>query len=148
MKTLQVEENETMRLDKFIATKCEDLSRTRLQKLIEDEKISVNGKTAKASLKVKKDDVIEIEEVEVKVTELKPQDIPLDIIYEDNDIIVVNKPKGLVVHPANGNPDGTLVNAIMNICKDSLSGIGGELRPGIVHRLDKDTSRINYCCKK
>ncbi len=146
MRTLQVEENETMRLDKLIATKCEDLSRTMIQKLIEDEKVSVNGKTAKASLKVKKGDVIEIEEVEVKEIALKPQDIPLDIIYEDNDIIVVNKPKGLVVHPANGNPDGTLVNAIMNICKDSLSGIGGELRPGIVHRLDKDTSRINYNC--
>ena len=121
MRTLQVEENETMRLDKLIATKCEDLSRTMIQKLIEDEKVSVNGKTAKASLKVKKGDVIEIEEVEVKEIALKPQDIPLDIIYEDNDIIVVNKPKGLVVHPANGNPDGTLVNAIMNICKDSLS---------------------------
>ncbi len=102
----------------------------------------------KASLKVKKADVVEIEEVEVKQTELKPQEIPLDIVYEDSDIVVVNKPKGLVVHPANGNPDGTLVNAIMNICKDSLSGIGGELRPGIVHRLDKDTSRTNYDCKK
>ena len=146
MRTLQVEENETMRLDKLIATKCEDLSRTMIQKLIEDEKVKKKKKTAKASLKVKKGDVIEIEEVEVKEIALKPQDIPLDIIYEDNDIIVVNKPKGLVVHPANGNPDGTLVNAIMNICKDSLSGIGGELRPGIVHRLDKDTSRINYNC--
>ena len=101
----------------------------------------------KASLKVKNQDVVEIEEVEVKQTELKPQDIPLDIIYEDNDIIVVNKQKGLVVHPANGNPDGTLVNAIMNICKDSLSGIGGELRPGIVHRLDKDTSGLIIIAK-
>lgn len=146
MRTIQVEESETMRLDKLIATKCEDLSRTRLQKLIEEEKIFVNGKSAKASLKVKKGDIIEIEEIEVKETTLEPQDIPLEIIYEDNDIIVINKPKGLVVHPANGNPDGTLVNAIMNICKGSLSGIGGELRPGIVHRLDKDTSRINYCC--
>ncbi len=146
MRTIVVEENEAMRLDKFIAIKCEDLSRTRLQKLMEEEKVCVNEKFAKPSLKVKKGDVIKIEEIEVKSTELKPQDIPLDIIYEDNDIIVVNKQKGLVVHPANGNPDGTLVNAIMNICKDSLSGIGGELRPGIVHRLDKDTSRINYNC--
>lgn len=102
----------------------------------------------KSSVKVKQGDIVEIEDIEVKETELKPQEIPLDIIYEDIDIIVVNKPKGLVVHPANGNPDGTLVNAIMNICKDSLSGIGGELRPGIVHRLDKDTSRVNYNCKK
>lgn len=102
----------------------------------------------KASLKVKSGDIVEIEEVEVKKTKLQPQDIPVEIIYEDHDIIVVNKPKGLVVHPANGNPDGTLVNAIMNICQNSLSGIGGELRPGIVHRLDKDTSRINHHCQK
>ena len=77
---------------------------------------------------------------EAKEINLKAQDIPLNVIYEDNDIIVINKPKGMVVHPANGNPDGTLVNAVMNKCKDSLSGIGGEIRPGIVHRLDKDTS--------
>lgn len=102
----------------------------------------------KASLKVKLGDIIKIEEIEVKEISLRAQDIPLDIIYEDKDIIVVNKPKGLVVHPANGNPDGTLVNAIMNICKTSLSGIGGELRPGIVHRLDKDTSRTYYDCEK
>lgn len=101
----------------------------------------------KSSTKVKQGDIVEIEEVEAKEIELKPQDIPLDIIYEDNDIIVVNKQKGLVVHPANGNPDGTLVNAIMNICKDSLSGIGGEIRPGIVHRLDKDTSGLIIIAK-
>lgn len=147
MRTILVEENENIRLDKLIATKCEDLSRTRLQKLIEEEKICVNEKPAKASLKVKKGDVITIEDMEVRETKLKPQDIPLDIIYEDDDIIVVNKQKGLVVHPANGNPDGTLVNAIMNICKDSLSGIGGELRPGIVHRLDKDTSGLIIIAK-
>ena len=101
----------------------------------------------KSSLKVKQGDIVEIEEVEAKEIELKPQDIPLDIVYEDSDIIVVNKQKGLVVHPANGNPDGTLVNAIMNICKDSLSGIGGEIRPGIVHRLDKDTSGLIIIAK-
>lgn len=101
----------------------------------------------KSSVKVKQGDIVEIEEVEAKEIELKPQDIPLDIIYEDSDIIVVNKQKGLVVHPANGNPDGTLVNAIMNICKDSLSGIGGEIRPGIVHRLDKDTSGLIIIAK-
>ena len=101
----------------------------------------------KSSVKVKQGDTVEIEEIEAKEIELKPQDIPLDIIYEDNDIIVVNKQKGLVVHPANGNPDGTLVNAIMSICKDSLSGIGGEIRPGIVHRLDKDTSGLIIIAK-
>lgn len=104
-------------------------------------------KHGKSSLKVKQGDIVEIEEVEAKEIELKPQDIPLDIVYEDSDIIVVNKQKGLVVHPANGNPDGTLVNAIMNICKDSLSGIGGEIRPGIVHRLDKDTSGLIIIAK-
>lgn len=140
--------NENIRLDKWIALECEELSRNRLQKLIEEKKIYINGKCAKASTKVNLGDVVEIEEVPVRKTSLQAQDIPVEIIYEDSDIIVVNKPKGMVVHPANGNPDGTLVNAIMNICKDSLSGIGGELRPGIVHRLDKDTSRINYHCQK
>lgn len=147
LKKIEVEEN-GIRLDKFISIKCTDLSRTMIQKLIEDEKIHVNGNCGKSSLKVKQGDIVEIQDIEIKETKLKPQEIPIDIVYEDTDIIVVNKPKGLVVHPANGNPDGTLVNAIMNICKDSLSGIGGELRPGIVHRLDKDTSRINYNSKK
>lgn len=101
----------------------------------------------KASLKVKPGDKIEIADMEVKQISLKAQEIPLDIIYEDKDIIVVDKPKGLVVHPANGNPDGTLVNAVMSICKDSLSGIGGEIRPGIVHRLDKDTSGVIVIAK-
>ncbi len=148
MKKIEVMKNENIRLDKWIALECEELSRNRLQKLIEEKKIYINGKCAKASTKVNLGDVVEIEEVPVRKTSLQAQDIPVEIIYEDSDIIVVNKPKGMVVHPANGNPDGTLVNAIMNICKDSLSGIGGELRPGIVHRLDKDTSRINYHCQK
>ncbi len=145
MKKFQVEaEYVNLRLDKAIAKKYEEISRTTIQRLLEKEKILVNGKKEKASYKVSVGDNIEIEEEEPKEISLKAQDIPLDIIYEDNDIIVVNKPKGMVVHPANGNPDGTLVNAVMAICKDSLSGIGGEIRPGIVHRLDKDTSRFNY----
>ena len=111
-----------------------------IQRLINDGKIIVNGKKIKASYKVQNGDKIKIEEEKPKEIELKAQNIPLEVLYEDNDIIVVNKPKGMVVHPANGNPDGTLVNAIMAICKDSLSGIGGEIRPGIVHRLDKNTS--------
>ncbi len=145
--TVPMEYN-NVRLDKVIASKYEDLSRTTIQRLIEDKKVLVNGKNEKVSYKVLQGDIIEIEEEKPKEISLEAQDIPLDIIYEDNDIIVVNKKKGMVVHPANGNPDGTLVNAIMAICKDSLSGIGGEIRPGIVHRLDKDTSRINNYSKK
>ena len=117
------------RLDKVISILDTQMSRVMIQRLIEGNKIKVNGKEKKASYKVQDGDEIIIEEIQVKQVDLKPQDIPIDVIYEDSDIIVVNKPKGLVVHPANGNPDGTLVNAIMNICKDSLSGIGGEIRP-------------------
>ena len=115
--------------------------------MLEDGNILVNDVIKKSSYKVKKGDVIKIEIPEPKESKIEAQDIPIEIVYEDNDIIVVNKPKGLVVHPANGNEDGTLVNAIMNICKDSLSGIGGELRPGIVHRLDKDTSGVLIVAK-
>ncbi len=136
-----------LRLDKALATKFQNLSRTNIQRLIEDEKVLVNNKAQKASYKVSVGDNIQIYEDEPKQIDLKPQNIPLDIIYEDDDIIVVNKQKGLVVHPANGNLDGTLVNAIMAICKDSLSGIGGEIRPGIVHRLDKDTSGLIIIAK-
>ena len=136
-----------LRLDKAIALKFTDLSRTNIQRLIEEEKVYVNGKKVKASYKVECGDKVQLEEIEAKEISLQPQEIPLDIIYEDSDIIVINKQKGLVVHPANGNPDGTLVNAIMNICKDSLSGIGGEIRPGIVHRLDKDTSGLIIVAK-
>lgn len=138
---------EKIRLDSYIAKQNLDLSRSMIQKLLEEEKIIVNGKQAKASYKVQEGDYIKIEIDIPKEVKLEAQDIPIDIIYEDDDIIVVNKPKGLVIHPANGNPDGTLVNAIMALCKDSLSGIGGELRPGIVHRLDKDTSGLLIVAK-
>ena len=134
------EENVGKRIDSFIPMVQEDISRSMVQKLIEQKNIKVNGKETKHSYKLKLNDEIEIFVPEAKEIDLKAQDIPLNVIYEDNDIIVINKPKGMVVHPANGNPDGTLVNAVMNKCKDSLSGIGGEIRPGIVHRLDKDTS--------
>ena len=133
-------ENEGIRLDKAISQLDKDISRMLIQKLIENEKVFVNGKKEKASYKVKKDDTITIEIDEPKEVDLKAQEIPLNIIYEDNDIVVINKEKGMVVHPGNGNLDGTLVNAVMAHCKDSLSGIGGEIRPGIVHRIDKDTS--------
>lgn len=136
------------RLDAYVSNlENIEMTRTAVQRLIEQEKILVNGKKQKVSYKVLDGDVITIEEVQPQEIELKAQDIPVEIVYEDNDIIVVNKPKGMVVHPANGNPDGTLVNAIMAICKDSLSGIGGEIRPGIVHRLDKDTSGLLIVAK-
>lgn len=134
------------RIDVYLAENTE-FSRANIQRLIENEKILVNRKKAKVSYKIQENDEISIEEEKPKEVSLKPQDIPVDVLYEDDDIIVVNKPKGMVVHPANGNPDGTLVNAIMAICKDSLSGIGGEIRPGIVHRLDKDTSGVIIVAK-
>ena len=140
-------ENSGKRIDSYLSNNNENLSRNAIQRLIDEEKIKVNNKKTKSSYKVEQGDEISLEEVPAKEIELKAQDIPLEVIYEDNDIIVINKPKGLVVHPANGNLDGTLVNAIMAICKDSLSGIGGEIRPGIVHRLDKDTSGILVVAK-
>ena len=141
------EVNEKIRLDAYISKQMQDLSRSMIQKLLEGNKINVNGKTEKPAYKVQNGDIIEINIEEPKEVKIEAQDIPLDIIYEDEDILVVNKQKGLVVHPANGNPDGTLVNAVMAHCKDSLSGIGGELRPGIVHRLDKDTSGLLIIAK-
>lgn len=143
---IKVNDESKKRIDAYLADKT-DYSRVTIQRLIDEKKITVNGKNIKASYKVQLDDDIEIEEVEAKEISLKAQDIPVDVLYEDNDIIVINKPKGMVVHPANGNPDGTLVNAVMAICKDSLSGIGGEIRPGIVHRLDKDTSGVIIVAK-
>lgn len=140
-------EEENQRIDSYLSKQKDGLSRVAVQRLIHEEKILVNGKKTKASYKIQESDTITVEEEKPKEVELKAQNIPIEIIYEDNDIIVVNKPKGMVVHPANGNWDGTLVNAIMAICKDSLSGIGGEIRPGIVHRIDKDTSGILMIAK-
>ena len=141
------QEEKGKRLDAYIPSVDLDITRTSAQRLIEDGNILVNGKNAKVSYKIQENDKISVEIPEPKQIELKAQNIPIEIIYEDSDIIVVNKPKGMVVHPANGNPDGTLVNAIMAICKDSLSGIGGEIRPGIVHRIDKDTSGLLIVAK-
>ena len=135
------------RLDKAISIKDNNLSRAQVQRLIDENNILVNGKIAKASYKVNTGDIITISYEEPKEVEIKEENIPLDIIYEDNDILAINKQKGLVVHPGNGNPDGTLVNAIMYHCKDSLSGIGGVVRPGIVHRIDKDTSGLLIIAK-
>ena len=148
MEEFIVDEKSTgKRLDSYLSECSDRLSRTMIKKIIDTDGVCVNGKIEKASYKVQLNDKVKIEIPEPKETTIKSQDIKLEIIYEDNDIIVVNKPKGLVVHPANGNPDGTLVNAIMAICKENLSGIGGEIRPGIVHRLDKDTSGLIIVAK-
>lgn len=141
------EEKANIRIDKAITMIDDTLSRVTIQRLIDEGNILVNGKKTKASYKTKNGDGITIKKEEPKKLDIIAQDIPIDVLYEDEDIIVVNKPKGIVVHPANGNPDGTLVNAIMNLCGDSLSGIGGEIRPGIIHRLDKDTSGVLIVAK-
>ena len=140
------EENVGARLDSFVAA-VSDLSRSAAQKLIESGDITVSGATVSKKYAVKLGDVIEIIKPEPETCEALPEDIPLDIIYEDKDILVINKPSGMVVHPAPGNYTGTLVNALLYHCKDSLSGIGGVMRPGIVHRIDKDTSGLLVVAK-
>ena len=129
------------RLDKVLVEFLSDKSRTYISKLIEDGNVSVNDKQAKASMKVKAGDTIAVDIPEVKPLEISAENIPLNVIYEDNDILIIDKPQGMVVHPSNGHNEGTLVNAILNHC-DSLSGINGVARPGIVHRIDKDTSGL------
>lgn len=142
------EASEKERIDKIIAKLEEDMSRATVQRMIENGEILVNGKKVKTSYKTNIGDIITIEEKKIEEIAMKPQDIPIDIVYEDDDLLVVNKAKGMVVHPGNGNPDGTLANAVMAKCKESLSGIGGKIRPGIVHRIDKDTSRFSNDSKK
>ena len=139
MEELIVKEGNNSRIDIYLA-KQKEVSRETIKRWIEEKNVLVNGKATKPSYKVQENDIILVKPEEIKEISLEAQDIPIEVLYEDDDILVVNKPKGMVVHPANGNPDGTLVNAVMAMCKDSLSGIGGENRPGIVHRLDKDTS--------
>lgn len=147
MKKEYIVKNDGVRLDKAITELDSDLSRMMAQKLIENNKVVVNGKKEKASYKVRENDCIIIELENPKESKLEAEEIPLNVIYEDNDIIIINKEKGMVVHPGNGNQNGTLANAIMARCKDSLSGIGGEIRPGIVHRIDKDTSGVIIIAK-
>jgi len=141
-----VEEESGERLDVYIADQIEDLSRSFISKLIKKGLILVNGEVKKPKYIVKKGDLIQVDIPERKDLEPYPEDIPLDIIYEDDDIIVVNKPKGMVVHPAPGSPNKTLVNALLNYTND-LSDINGKIRPGIVHRLDKDTSGVLVVAK-
>lgn len=135
------------RIDKFLAEVMADYSRSFLQKQFKEGNITVNGKPAKASLKVGEEDEIVVFLPENQEPDIEPEDIPLDILYEDDQLLVVNKPKGMVVHPSAGHYSGTLVNALMNHCKDQLSGINGVLRPGIVHRIDMDTTGALVVCK-
>ncbi|RYD24393.1 MAG: RluA family pseudouridine synthase [Verrucomicrobiaceae bacterium] len=137
---ITVEDNKGERVDAFLAARLPDLSRSRIQTLIREQYIQVNGKPAKPRDSVKAGDHITVVLPEAVPLDNAPQDIPLDILFEDDDLVVINKASGMVVHPAPGNPDGTLVNALLHHCKGKLSGIGGVERPGIVHRLDKDTS--------
>ena len=147
MKYIVQKNEQGIRIDKYIRNKDEKISRASIQRRIEEGGILVNNAVVKVSYKVMEKDLITVEEEVAKEVEIKAESIPLDIVYEDNDIIVINKQKGLVVHPGNGNSDGTLVNAIMAHCKGSLSGIGGKIRPGIVHRIDKNTSGLLIVAK-
>ena len=135
------------RIDALLPHIVPDLTRSAVQKLIEDGAVTVNGLPVKKNYRAAAGDEISISLPEPEETELLPQNIPLDVVYEDGDVIVVNKPRGMVVHPAPGHPDGTLVNALLWQCGDSLSGIGGEKRPGIVHRIDMDTSGLIIAAK-
>ena len=135
------------RIDALLAQNVPELTRSAAQRLLEAGAVSVDGRVVKKNHKCSAGERIELILPETQETELRPQDIPLDIVYEDEDVVVVNKPRGMVVHPAPGHPDATLVNALMYHCGDSLSGIGGEKRPGIVHRIDKDTSGLLIAAK-
>ena len=139
-------ENDFLRIDKFLANELKEFTRSQLQMMIEEGLVFVNGKVIKSNYKLKINDEIIVQIKEPELSDIEPQDIPLDIIYEDQDIIVINKPSGMVVHPALGNYTNTLVNALLYHCKD-LSGINGKIRAGIVHRIDKDTSGLLVACK-
>ena len=142
------EEQNAKRVDHFIVEELPLFSRTKINKLIKEGGLFVNGKPIdESSKKVNFGDQVELVVPEAITTDIKPQKIPIDIVYEDDDLLVVNKPIGMVVHPGAGNPDGTLVNALLHHCKGNLSGINGELRPGIVHRIDKDTSGLLVVAK-
>ncbi|SHJ57714.1 RluA family pseudouridine synthase [Tepidibacter formicigenes] len=142
-----LEEDEGNRLDVFLSNELGEMSRSYIQKLIKEGNVFVNNNKEKPRYLVKEDDKIKINIPEPKVLEVLPEDIPIDIVYEDDDVLVVNKPQGMVVHPAPGNYTGTLVNAILYHCKDNLSSINGVIRPGIVHRIDKDTSGLLMVAK-
>ena len=145
--TFTYNSTEKKRLDSYLTEVFADMSRSHIAGLIKEGKITVNGKNVKTGYSLQPGDIIEAEEEEPEDAAAVPEDIPLDIVYEDDDVIVVNKPKGMVVHPAAGHASGTLVNALLFHCRDSLSGINGVLRPGIVHRIDMDTTGLVIACK-
>ncbi len=144
---LVLEEEEGDRLDVYLSEQLGDMSRSYIQKIIKDKKVKVNNKEQKSKYLVKEDDNIVIEIPSPKILEVIQENIPIDIVYEDDDLLIVNKPQNMVVHPAPGNYTGTLVNAILYHCKDKLSSINGVIRPGIVHRIDKDTSGLLMIAK-
>lgn len=135
------------RIDKYLSLACENISRSYLQKLVKSETVLVNQRAVKSNYKVAAGDMIDLEIPEAVEPEIEPEQMDLDILYEDSDIIIINKPKGMVVHPAAGHYTGTLVNGLMDHCRDNLSGINGVLRPGIVHRIDMDTTGVLIVCK-
>ena len=141
------EESKNQRLDAFLASSLDGLTRSQATRLIESGEVAVNGRAVSKSYKLAGGEDIAVTLPEPEPVEAVPQDIPLDVVYEDADVIVVNKPSGMVVHPAPGHPDGTLVNALLYHCAGTLSGVGGALRPGIVHRIDRDTSGLIIAAK-
>ena len=141
------QEDAGTRIDAWLAANLEDVTRSGAQRLLEEGKVTKDGKTLAKNYKLTGREILEVSLPDPEPVDVVPQNIPLDIVFEDSDVIVVNKPKGLVVHPSPGHPDGTLVNALLYHCGDSLSGIGGELRPGIVHRIDRDTSGLIIAAK-
>ena len=148
MKEYFIDHNtEGQRLDRYLSEELEDRSRSYIQKLIKEEYVKVNQKPVKSNYRLSFEDRVEVTMPEAKEPDIEPEDIPLDIVYEDTDILIINKPKGMVVHPAAGHYSGTLVNAILYHCQDDLSTINGVLRPGIVHRIDMDTTGSLVVCK-
>ena len=143
----EIQENQQIRLDKYLAEQFPEQTRSYLQKLIKDGEVLVNGKNVKTGYQLSKGDEVSVNIPEPKELDVEPQKMDLDIVYEDDDVILINKPKGMVVHPAPGHTTDTLVNGLLYHCKDNLSGINGVARPGIVHRIDRDTTGILIVCK-
>lgn len=141
------EKSSGLRIDKFLTESCPNYTRSFLQKLLKSELVEVNGKPVKSSYKTAAGDTVTFEVPEAVEAEITAQEMPLDILYEDEDVILINKPKGMVVHPAAGHYEGTLVNGLMHHCREQLSGINGVMRPGIVHRIDMDTTGVLIVCK-
>lgn len=142
-----VVKNAGVRIDRFLTDNIPEITRSAVQKIIDEANVTVNGEVVPKNYKCRVGDNVDVTVPDAKPLEAVGQNIPIDIVYEDEHLLVVNKPKGMVVHPANGNPDGTLVNALLYHCGDSLSGINGVIRPGIVHRIDKDTSGLLIVAK-